>query len=395
MDHLGIGNHVANGQTALFLRVGRRDGTLLFQLLDPEPDLPGPLPFPHDSVLRMANETREEAADEHAEPPEGGHAFTPVTAENNWIEDGNDYLSSDEAIAALVDDLKAILGTGPPTAHCYHHFSPPYDWQCLGILDAAAKYQFPVRDYGTFRTIVGSPPWDTLDANSKILNYLQKALRSARKLGNEALAIQTAVDILEWGGTNRAMNNENAVRAASAAPGGFLGYLDLCQLGFGTGTSINLTPFIGSGYGIRSNAGFTKIYALAFDNFIIYDSRVAAALGLIIVRLLALRGHLNAPVPTSVAFRADNRGQPAQRRNPNSNRFNLTGFTLAPSGGDLAHLKWNIRANALLTRALTGSAFETAVVNNPTLFPVAPLRALEGALFMIGYDLGSNWPHHN
>jgi hypothetical protein len=290
--------------------------------------------------------------------------------------------------------MTGLLGNGPPIAHCYRHRRPPYEWQCLGLLDAVAQYKFPVINYNGFHALVGPPPRDTLAANSTILRYLRNTLHTARATANEALAVATAIDILEWGGTNRGGHNENSVRDASARPGGFLGYLNLCERSFGTGTSVNLAPFIGSGHEIRSNAGFTKIHALAFDNYIIYDGRVAAALCLIVVRCLALRGYRNAAVPASVAFRADNRGRPAQQRNPNSNAFGLTGFPLAPTGYDREHLKWNVRANALLTRVLAGSAFERAVKGDPARFPVEPLRALEAAFFMIGYDLGGNWPHH-
>ncbi len=385
MERLGIGNHVANGRTALFLRVGTRDGALLFELADASPGVTVDSPAPSNSG--------EDTTDDRMDPVEEDGTFTPVTEANNWIEDGEHYLSSDETIRALVDYLKGLLGDGPPVAHCYRHRRPAYQWQCLGLLEAVERYRFPVINYKNFHALVGPPPRDTLTANSTILLHLQNTLRNAWHIRNEALIVDTAIDILVWGGTNRGGHNEERVRAASARPNGFLGYLDLCQRSFGTGTSVNLAPFIGSGYAICSNAGFTKIYALALDNFIIYDSRVAAALGLIVVRCLALCGHRNAAIPASVAFRADNRGQSAQQRDPNSNAFGLMGFPLANGNEAREHLMWNIRANALLTRVLAGSEFEKAVLGNPARFSVQPVRALEAALFMIGYDLGGNWPH--
>jgi len=38
--------------------------------------------------------------------------------------------------------------------------------------------------------------------------------------------------------------------------------------------------------GVRMNAGFTKIHALMLDDFVIYDSRVGAALGLLVRNFL-------------------------------------------------------------------------------------------------------------
>ncbi len=42
-----------------------------------------------------------------------------------------------------------------------------------------------------------------------------------------------------------------------------------------------LSPKLGDNYSIIMNSGFTKIYSLLIDIYIIYDGRVGAALGLL------------------------------------------------------------------------------------------------------------------
>jgi hypothetical protein len=387
---LGVGNHVANGQSALFLRIGTKDGALVFAVSEQSKGLEDCDPSGNEP--ERIDEGADELEEDVADAPAVHRAYTPVTEENNCKEDEDSYLSS---VQDLLAQMRLLLGNGPPIAHCYRHRRPAYDWQCLGLLEAAAQYRFPIGNQRNFHAVAHPGPFDGIAANGRLVQHLQNNLRLARNTGNEVLAIQTAIDIQIWGGTNRGGHNEAAIRGASAQPEGFLGYLNLCERSFGTGTSVDLTPFIGSRYGIRSNAGYSKIYALAFDNFVIFDSRVMATLGLIVVRLLALQGLRNAAAPAGVAFLADNRGQDIARRDPNSNLLGIHGFPLTAGNNHVEHLQWNIRANALMVRSLPGSHFQTEVNRNPAAYPMTPLRALEAALFMIGYDLGCNWPHHH
>ena len=61
--------------------------------------------------------------------------------------------------------------------------------------------------------------------------------------------------------------------------------------------------------------------------------------------------------------------------------------------GWLAHLYSNVRVNWILSEALRGTDFERTVLTRQADLPVTPLRALEAALFMIGYDLAGNEPY--
>lgn len=174
-------------------------------------------------------------------------------------------------------------------------------------------------------------------------------------------------------------------------PGGLIGYLRRCRAAFGAGSVLDLRPLAVRAAGIRSNAGFTKIYALVFDDFVIYDSRVAAALGMLVVRWWARKSPTikrRSLIPPPLQF-CHLPAMGEANRDPNTNALHISGFPRCTS--QLQHLRSNIRANWLLTRALRGTHFEAQIRARFAHLPVHPLRALEGALFMIGYDLGTDW----
>jgi hypothetical protein len=306
------------------------------------------------------------------------------------------YLENDH-VRGFVKFLKELLGNGAPTRHCYRHRKEGYDWQCDHLLDALRRYRFRVDS--EFRYLTGSVDYDSIAANAIVLRNLRARLQQAMKLGypgGEADAVAVAKEIQIWGGTNRRFANRNAIDHLHGLTAGFLGYLDVCRRSFGQPHTLNLEPFVGSGYGLRSNAGFTKIYSLAFKDFIIYDSRVAAALGLMIVRYwvcYSAKLGVVGPIPAELGLLCmpeyDDRS-----RDPNANALSIGRF---PKGSGmpsyLEHLKSNVRANWILTAALRGSFFDSEVKTRPHPYPVEPLRGLEAALFMIGYDLTGNWPH--
>ena len=320
--------------------------------------------------------------------------FTPADGPDvPTIEIREDYLQ-DRHVGSFTDFLAGQLGDGALTCHAWRQRGSRLDWQCESLIDAASRYWFPV--VSQFRHLTGPVDFNSLRANALVLEDLKRRLRDARTTKNEAAGCAAAQDIQIWGGTDRGGHNSRAIGALSKEPGGFLGYLDRCHAAFGTSAALDLSPFrVAAGF--RSNSGFSKIYALAFDEFVIFDSRVAAALGLMIVRWWLLNGAPVSLIPMSLQVLC----MPTptyrdSRRNPNRNVAGICGFPVAQRAGNkvhLLHLQSNIHVNWILRAALRGSAFEAEVLKRPHPFGVVPLRALEAALFMIGYDLASNWPH--
>jgi hypothetical protein len=342
-----------------------------------------------ENEARENEELRDNANDRVDEP-----RFTPINGPDVFtIETREDYLR-DPQVRSFTDFLAGLLGEGAPMRHAWRHAATRLDWQCESLLDAVWHYWFPV--VKQFRHLTGLVDFESLQANALVLEDLKRRLRDARVTKNEYAVRAAARDIQMWGGTDRGDHNSRAIDALGTEPGGFLGYLDRCHLAFGIGDALDLSPFhVAPGF--RSNSGFAKIYALAFDEFAIFDSRVAAALGLMIVRWWALNGEAVPLIPMSLRILC----MPTPtyrdpRRNPKRNVWGIGGFPVAQRGGNqvhLLHLQSNIHVNWILRAALQDSAFEAEVLKRPHPFGVVPLRALEAALFMIGYDLAGNWPH--
>ncbi|CAN5329685.1 hypothetical protein BH11PSE2_BH11PSE2_14930 [soil metagenome] len=129
--------------------------------------------------------------------------------------------------------------------------------------------------------------------------------------------------------------------------------------------------------GYRSNAGYTKIYAMLAPNFVMYDSRVAGALGSLVAAHSLELGL--AEVPETLAFPRMPSKSPKRKRVPvfRGRRFPIT-------TGALHHMRWNRRANEVIRAAIDLSGARWAAGKNG-------MRQVEAALFMVGYDLP--FPH--
>jgi len=124
--------------------------------------------------------------------------------------------------------------------------------------------------------------------------------------------------------------------------------------------------------GIHMNSGFTKIYSELIDDFIIYDSRVGAALGFLVRRFLEDQSIDSVPDPLKFAFGAPRSA--ALNRNPSSEQYIFPQLR----NDAVFHIKNNIKANWIAKELAQQSRFHQ--VDNG-------IRALEAALFMIGYHI--------
>ena len=139
--------------------------------------------------------------------------------------------------------------------------------------------------------------------------------------------------------------------------------------------NVNLTDDFSE---ILMNSGFTKIYSLLMDNFVIYDSRVGAALGLIIKEFLTEKNILKIPKELNFAYgnarptKGDNNTK--NKRNPSTETYKFSVLR----NNNIHHTINNIKANWLLREIADNSIFKQEE---------NPIRTLEAALFMIGYSV--------
>ena len=143
--------------------------------------------------------------------------------------------------------------------------------------------------------------------NADDLSAMQHALRDALE-GNpvKIAAIQRAVDaVMDWGLPKPAAdkNKEWARLHRHRLPFVLLSGVEELQaeqpnyLVFSPNQKFTIQP-----HGrVRMNAGYTKVYSLASDGIVIYDSRVGAALCWLVGRFLASIHHAG-PVPDELSF---------------------------------------------------------------------------------------------
>lgn len=282
-----------------------------------------------------------------------------------------DYLNRPH-VAAFINWLASELDSQVLFRHQYVERRSGMKWQCQSLYNAfqAYKWNHPGNDRLGF--VAGDCP----NSNGLALSALRKDLIAA--VGNDVLMLQATRDVMAWGGvtagngkwldTNRT-GLSNLIQAVRLA-------IDSGDLGH---------PVLRSKH-LRFNAGMTKVYALICEDFLIYDSRVAAALGWLVVKYCEVHGIARVPdalcFPWAAAKEGENANAP-KRRDPGVAAFKFK--RLRPGSH---HLKWNLQASWLLSAVLAHPQAAASPFNHRT-GEHAPLRALEASLFMIGYDLGA------
>ncbi|WP_205194575.1 hypothetical protein [Burkholderia sp. Ax-1719] len=283
----------------------------------------------------------------------------------------DDYVK-DKFVAQFIEWMSAKLDD-ETFAHGYTMRRTGQRWTCTSIFNAYEKYQW--RHSGV--PSLGVPRGDTFESNAAALAALRAELISALAAGDDNRVCAAACAIVIWGGVGPGnltwlTANKLGLAALIAAIRDALDANDSAYPGLMAAD-------------LRFTSGMSKVYSLACKRFVIYDSRVAAALGLAVVRfcreagLEAVPAGLQFPwAPPNAAPNADN----PPMRDPRVNNFD---FLRLRSGAQ--HAKWNLFASwvlAAIVEKLDGGNSGFAKIEAKA----DRLRALEAALFMIGYDLG-------
>lgn len=233
-------------------------------------------------------------------------------------------------------------------------------WSCTDLCDALAKYQWP------FSAVAGHPPGSSYAESADVLNTLSANLAAA---SSGAQMVAACSDVFRWGGVTNGNASWVTAHEAQLLPHVQQVKKDLQAHLTGSPAPNGMT--IGGSTlkpALRFNSGMSKVYSLMVDGLIIYDSRVAAALGMAVLRWAQQCN--NNVVPPELAFpwmpAKGAKGQ-APNRNP---------------GGGLPRLN-QADGQQWAWSALYASMLLSEVSDYSGLTP----RGLEAALFMIGYDL--------
>ncbi|MBP3517006.1 MAG: hypothetical protein J6K31_01070 [Parabacteroides sp.] len=236
--------------------------------------------------------------------------------------------------------------------HGYVNRKTNQPWCCLNVYDAYEKYEWP------FSVGQGEKKGRTFEESEHLLKQLSGNLKDSLLREDNDLCRYTCLKVLEWGGVLR--GNREKIEMLSEEDG-LVRYLKAVP------DKLKQNEY----EGVYMNSGFTKIYSLYIENFVIYDSRVGAALGYLVRKFCQESGN---DIPDALRF-AYGKGRGNRNRNPDPvrNRFPLL--------SNRNHVENNLKANRLLQKVLSRPSKFTK------LRPDNALRALEAALFMIGYQL--------
>lgn len=179
---------------------------------------------------------------------------------------------------------------------------------------------------------------------------------------------QTCIDTLYWGDGNRKgslfTHNKNWLDKLDCVQSNVLEALHIL-----TNDELDVSGFQSQ---YRSNAGFTKLYAfIKPEEFIIYDSRVAAALAYFIILFCQSKQYKSVPPLLQIRL--------AEAKGNSCRVFNVYGLSFKKWSNSQNHAQSNVYVNWLVTEA-----FKKATKLKSNQFQ--NIREIEAALFMIGYD---------
>lgn len=243
-----------------------------------------------------------------------------------------------------------------------------YQWpnkRVDGLRSKETGFQYPV--------VASLAAKSNLADNTQVLNVIQNALQTAYHMGNPSCNVLSGATaaVLHWGGVYTTIK-KNGKRHGNKAwlednHDQLHAILEAVITDHAHGddrSTIN---------GLRFNSGMTKVYSLLIDNFIIYDSRVAATLAWLALQWWTAQGHPPDRFPALLRFGCmDGRAKLKGCRNPDTNLFPL----ISSRAED--HYMWNVRANWLLLDARQRAGRDSEF---------GSLREIEAALFQIGYKI--------
>ncbi|MEG0859129.1 MAG: hypothetical protein RSD81_10185 [Pseudomonas sp.] len=276
-------------------------------------------------------------------------------------------------VADFIEWLAGELDSPALIKHAYIDRRSGMLWSCDSLYAAYQAYAW--NHPGNTR--LGFAPGVCAASNAKALDALRDDLLAAGS--DDALMLQAALDVMAWGGVTA--HNGEWLKANEAGLARMLLEVKTALI-----NKDPAAPVLRSN-ALRFNSGMTKIYSLVCPDFVIYDSRVAAALGLLVVKYCQAKGLDQVPAgldfPWAAAKESESTPDP-KRRNPSTGSLR---FKRLRAGTH--HARWNINASWVLAQVVAhpltaASRFHRGVT------PAQTLRALEQALFMIGYDLGAD-----
>ena len=263
-----------------------------------------------------------------------------------------------------------------------------YDDRFLAKRKKESKREFKTLE-DAFNKYYWPEPDDGYKKNYGLLQGLSKGIRIAYAK-QESEVYEEVAKILLWGAGGRKTRLYTAnMEWIDKQRNDNCNIIDILQEAERDYNNCEFNNF--NGTTLRSNAGFTKVYALLFDEFIIYDSRVAAALGLLVVKYCIKTKEEKLPEDLNFAW------MPAtgdDNRDPSYKKYTFVRL----NNNHTRHITSNWRANVIIRQAIDDAinnygcrwvldGSDTANIDLKKADYSGAMRRVEAALFMLGKDI--------
>lgn len=290
-----------------------------------------------------------------------------------WLMNKHEYLKQ-PIVAEYTNFVTQLLEGCVDFSHSYYSYGLQKTYKFTSVLDALIQYEwkFHYTDLFTNQKYSGI----SLADNKSHLAKFRTGLKSSLRKGDYVSCKKWCEMILDWGN----VKNGNKDKLKALGPN-IIEYLTNCEKLFSS-SNLSMTGKYqvivnGENQNVIMSAGFTKIYSLMLNEFIIYDGRVGAALGLIEKYFYIAT---NLPQSKLLSFHYGN-AKTADNKSSKLNRNPSEGlFKVSVLGSGHIHTRDNLKANWILQHVIHNSRSKFTENSEP-------LRALECALFMIGYHL--------
>ncbi len=282
------------------------------------------------------------------------------------------YLSDDNVsdfISWLIDEIQKERNP----YHSYFNRNRKEEWYCSSIFNAYENYYWP------FSCVM--PNGDKSTGNSFVdsevtLGILSNSLVNSIESGDAEMVAMCCSGILQWGGlwgisSYRRLVSDKVDLLKDLREGGKNLNEILAGQEFRSDKLFDKERGVGT-----FNSGYSKFYHCIIPEIVIYDSRVAATMCLFVRKYCQESGYNT--IHENIRFRHGPDGRSGQVRDPSTDGLHFKGC----GQDDSIRAYCAIRTSWILDKALQNAENRFSALDE-----TSPLRAIEAALFMIGYDL--------
>ena len=248
------------------------------------------------------------------------------------------------------------------------------EWRCSNLWEGFQKYYWK-----TTNPFNGKQITSFQDSEDCLLQLQYMLLESLNKEDSVKLA-ESIEKVLIWGGVNQRPKIASDLRSLYQDGDALLAYVTdaIKYLTENMASIDSCSPFRNDFPVLQVDSGTTKVFSLLVENFIIYDSRVGAALGILVAKWLSNTNF--ECVPNDLLF-SWSPGSVSTPRDPNifllekTNRFPRI-------SNNVERIAINIKASWICEEAINRLDDKSGF---KALTRSQAIRALEASLFMLGY----------